>query len=60
MEILTVDELVALLKVSKRTICKLMGDRTNPLPVLKIGRCVRFRKSEIDLWLTRQAVSKAA
>lgn len=56
-EILTITEVAALLKLSKRTICTLMVQPTNPLPFLKIGRSVRFRKSDVDEWLNE---SKAA
>jgi len=59
-EILTITELASRLKLSKRTICNLMGDHINPLPVLKIGRSVRFRVSDVQAWLVRQAEKKAA
>ena len=60
MEILTVAEVAAWLKVSKRTVSELMtermrnGDvRENPLPVLRIGRSVRFRKSDVETWIEK-------
>ena len=58
MEILTVDELAAWLKMSKGQIYEMTKERTrtgamrdNPIPVLKINGNVRFRKSSIDEWL---------
>jgi len=59
-EILTIAELASMLKLSKRTICNLMGVGDNPLPTLRIGRSVRFRKSDVDGWLTKQTEKKAA
>jgi excisionase family DNA binding protein len=50
-DILTIIEVAAMLKVSKRTICNLMVEGNNPLPVLRIGRSVRFRKCDIESWL---------
>jgi predicted DNA-binding transcriptional regulator AlpA len=61
-EILTVVELVAWLKVSKRHIYELMRERTrsgdlreHPLPFLKLGRAVRFRKSDVEAWIEKLA-----
>ena len=58
MEILTIDELAALLKMSKGQIYEMTKERTrsgamrnNPIPVLKINGNVRFRKASIDEWL---------
>lgn len=59
-ELITITELAALLKLSKRTVCNLMVDNTNPLPALRLGRSVRFRKSDVDAWLARLAESEAA
>jgi predicted DNA-binding transcriptional regulator AlpA len=66
MELLTVQELVALLKVSKRHVYELMQDRTrsgdlreHPLPYLKLGHSVRFRKSDIEAWIEK-LVAKSA
>jgi excisionase family DNA binding protein len=62
MEIMTVAEVAAMLKLSKRTICELMTERTrsgdlrpNPLPAIRIGRSVRFRKSDVDAWVEKLA-----
>jgi predicted DNA-binding transcriptional regulator AlpA len=57
-EILTVDELAALLKMSKRQIYTMCEKRTrngsmkdHPLPVLKINGNLRFRKAAIEEWV---------
>lgn len=59
-EILTVDELAALLKMSKSQVYEMTRERTrtgamrqNPLPVLKIHSNIRFRKRDIEAWLDR-------
>jgi predicted DNA-binding transcriptional regulator AlpA len=67
MEILTVDELAALLKMSKKQIYTMCETRTRigamknyPLPVMKINGNLRFRKASIDEWLARLLDSKPA
>lgn len=59
-ELLTVDDLATLLKMSTTQIYEMTRTRTragamrdNPLPVVKINGNVRFLKSEIDGWLGR-------
>jgi excisionase family DNA binding protein len=66
-EILTVEELATLLKMSKGQIYEMTKQRTrtgsmkeNPLPVLKINGNVRFRKVDVDSWLAREAERNAA
>jgi predicted DNA-binding transcriptional regulator AlpA len=58
-EILTVDELATLLKMTKRQIYTLTETRsrtsgsmkTYPLPALKINGNLRFRRASIEEWL---------
>jgi excisionase family DNA binding protein len=59
-EILTVDELAAMLRMSRSQIYELAkawarsGElREQPLPVLRIGTAVRFRKSDVDAWIEK-------
>jgi predicted DNA-binding transcriptional regulator AlpA len=65
-DILTIDELAALLKMSKRQIYTMTETRTssgamktNPLPVLKINGNLRFRRAAIDEWLLKLENNKA-
>jgi len=58
MDILTVDELAALLKMSKKQIYTMTETRTrngtmknHPLPVLRINGNLRFHKAAIQEWL---------
>jgi predicted DNA-binding transcriptional regulator AlpA len=67
MEILTVDELAGLLKMSKKQIYTMTEKRTrngvmktHPLPVLKINGNLRFLRSSVDQWLAKLLESKAA
>jgi predicted DNA-binding transcriptional regulator AlpA len=62
MEILTVAEVAALLKVSKRHVCELMQERTrsgdvrqHPLPFLKLGHSVRFLRKDVEAWVEKLA-----
>jgi predicted DNA-binding transcriptional regulator AlpA len=63
-EILTVDELAALLKMSKRQVYTMCETRTregsmknHPLPVLKINGNLRFSKASIQEWLFNVSVN---
>ena len=47
--LLTVAELSAWLRVKESTIRKWVC--YNRIPYLKVGRCVCFNKSDVDLWL---------
>lgn len=65
-EILTVDELAALLKMTRRQIYTMCESRTrngamkdHPLPVFKINGNLRFRKADVDSWVEKIA-GKAA
>jgi len=59
-EILTADEVAALLKVSKRHVYELAKQRTksgdvrvNPLPCVRLGKSIRFNKAAVEEWLER-------
>ena len=61
-EILTVDELADLLKMSRGQVYEMTKQRTrtgsmkdHPLPVLKINGNLRFRKADVDGWLASLA-----
>ena len=60
MEILTVDEVAAWLKVSKRHVYELCKQRTKsgdvrerPIPCIMLGKSVRFYKAAVDQWIQR-------
>lgn len=58
MEILTVAEVAAMLKFSKSQVyelakaCTRTGEvRENPLPCVRIGSSVRFRREDVEAWI---------
>jgi excisionase family DNA binding protein len=59
-EILTIDEVASLLRVSKRSIYEWVSARgrermgSNPFPVLRIGDRVLFVKEDVLAWINRQ------
>jgi predicted DNA-binding transcriptional regulator AlpA len=60
MEILTVEEVAAWLKVSKWQVYELAKERTrsgearnNPIPAVRIGSLVRFRKADVEAWIEK-------
>jgi excisionase family DNA binding protein len=66
-EILTIDELAALLKMTRRQIYTMCETRTrngamkdHPLPVLKINGNLRFKRADVDAWLSKLTEQKAA
>jgi excisionase family DNA binding protein len=50
-EIMTANELAAFLKVSRRTVYKLM--KSKELPGFRVGWDYKFRRSDIDQWMRR-------
>jgi len=62
-QILTIDDLAAYLRCSRRSIYNLTRKRSqegaNPAPVLRLPMGMRFRRVDIDAWLSRcgQAVN---
>ena len=64
-DILTVDELASLLKMTKRQIYTMTETRTtsgamkdNPLPALRLNGNLRFLKTDIDAWLVRSKAER--
>ena len=52
-ELMTIDDLAAYLKVSRRTIYEWL--KHNKIPAVKLVGQWRFRKEEIDSWMEQQA-----
>ena len=65
MELLTVEEAAAVLKVSPRTIyemtsCRGRARREHPLPVVRLNaKCLRFRREDIEAWVEKLAKEPA-
>jgi excisionase family DNA binding protein len=49
-ELLTVEELCDLLKVTRSALYGMRYTRTAP-PAIKIGRQLRFRRSDVEAWI---------
>jgi excisionase family DNA binding protein len=49
---LTIDEVLGYLKVTSRTIYRLI--RSGDLPAMRVGRQWRFRRQDLDAWIERQ------
>lgn len=58
--ILTIDEVSALLRVSKKSVYEWTSERGrdrlkhNPFPVLRIGSTIRFVREDVLAWINRQ------
>lgn len=57
-EILTVDELASMLKMTRRQIYSMTESRTrsrqtNPLPILRVNGNLRFSRIAVDAWLAK-------
>lgn len=55
-EIITIKEIAIYLKVAEKTIYRLVTG--NKLPAFKVGGSWRFRKAEIDQWISAQQDSR--
>jgi predicted DNA-binding transcriptional regulator AlpA len=62
MGILTAAEVASLLRISKRHVFELAQPRTrsgdireNPLPCVRLGKSVRFRRSDVEAWIEKLA-----
>jgi excisionase family DNA binding protein len=53
---LTTEDVLAYLRVTHRTIYRLA--RSGELPAVRIGRQWRFRRTDLDAWIDRQALPK--
>lgn len=58
-ELLTTDELSEYLKVPTRTLHAWRYKRTGPRGI-RVGRHVRYRRSDVDEWLDRNRAEEAA
>jgi excisionase family DNA binding protein len=58
MELMTLEEVANYLRVTTKTIYRLIERRA--IPVRKVGRQWRFDKSSIDIWLHQSSVEKTA
>jgi predicted DNA-binding transcriptional regulator AlpA len=57
-QLMTVNEVAGLLKVSRHSVYELAKERTRsgdvrekPLPCVRIGSLVRFRRSAVEAWI---------
>jgi excisionase family DNA binding protein len=54
--ILTIDELAARLKVTRRVVYGLTRTRSqNPVPFFRVGKVLRFVWSEVSVWIEDQS-----
>lgn len=56
LEIMTLPEVAACLKVTERTIYRLAGAKK--IPAFKVGGVWRFRKADIETWINSQSSSQ--
>lgn len=56
-EILSLNELSKYLRIPKSTLYKL--SESGKIPSFKVGKQLRFRKSTIDNWITKEEKRKA-
>ena len=50
-QFLEVEEVMALLKISRTTLYQLMRRKLNPLPSVQIGKCRRFALEKVRGWV---------
>jgi excisionase family DNA binding protein len=53
---LTTEEVIGIIRVNTRTLYRLI--RTGGLPAVRVGRQWRFRRSDLESWLSRDRVEQ--
>jgi excisionase family DNA binding protein len=53
---LTTEEVIGILRVNTRTLYRLI--RTEGLPAVRVGRQWRFRRSDLESWLSRDRADR--
>ncbi len=59
-DLLTPEQVATALGLSHRTLAAWRSSGRNPLPYLKIGGRVRYRRSDVTAWLESQARTSTA
>jgi excisionase family DNA binding protein len=59
-DLLTTEQAAAYLGVNPRTLEVWRCTKRHAIPYIKVGRLVKYRKAELDLWLSRQTVGATA
>jgi excisionase family DNA binding protein len=57
--LLTADAVAALLSVPRSSVYEYARRLHNPLPAMRVGRHVRFYRSDVETWLAEQRGSAA-
>ena len=55
-EVMTVSEVADYLRVNPQTVYR--KAKLGELPAMRIGRAIRFRKSELELWMKMQSIEE--
>lgn len=58
-DLLTPDQVAAALGLSHRTLAAWRSSRRNPLPYVKVGSRVRYRRQDVAAWLESRTHSNA-
>lgn len=53
-QLLTMEELAQMLRISQATVFRLIRDKINPIPSMKIGHHRRFDFRLVQAWMKRQ------
>lgn len=59
-DLLTPDQVAAALGLSHRTLASWRSSRRNPLPYVKVGSRVRYRRQDVTAWLESQTRAAGA
>ncbi|MNZ23762.1 Helix-turn-helix domain protein [compost metagenome] len=59
-DLLTPDQVATALGLSHRTLAAWRSSRRNPLPYVKVGSRVRYRRQDVTAWLDSQTHASGA
>jgi excisionase family DNA binding protein len=55
-ELLTREQAAEYLNIKPQTLAKWASQGLNELPMVRVGRCVRYRREHLDRWIEQNTV----
>lgn len=53
-EMLTIDDITRILKVTRSAVVARLGDPEDPIPSYRVGKSIRVQKADLRDWMLRQ------
>lgn len=56
-ELLTDEQAASLLNIERQTLAVWRSSGRHSLPFVRVGRCIRYRRSDLEKWLDQRVVT---